>query len=135
MSKSVSRRVLARTLAGRLLAEPSRRSQWIKAAAAYIVEQRKDADLELFINDLASELYEQSGYLYVDVTSARKLTDSVRDELKRTLQTATGARQIELHEHSDPYLIGGVIARTPDAELDASVRTRLKQLASLKPGD
>jgi F-type H+-transporting ATPase subunit delta len=67
----------------------------------------------------------------VDVTSARKLTDSVREQLKRTLQEATDATRVELSEHIDPSLLGGLIARTPDAELDASVRTKLKQLASL----
>lgn len=88
-------------------------------------------DLDLFINDLAHELYEQSGHLLVDVTSARTLTDSVRSTLKHTLQAATSARHIELAEHIDPSLLGGLIARTPDAQLDASVRTQLKQLASL----
>jgi len=88
-------------------------------------------DLDLFINDVAHELYEQSGHLLVDVTSARTLTESVRSALKHTLQGATGARHIELAEHVDPSLLGGLIARTPDAQLDASVRTQLKQLASL----
>jgi F-type H+-transporting ATPase subunit delta len=131
MSAKVSRRVVARTLAARLLAEPAKRSHWLKAAAAYLIEQRMVDDLDLFVNDLAHELREQSGHLYVDVTSARKLTDSVREQLKRTLQEATDATRVELSEHIDPSLLGGLIARTPDAELDASVRTKLKQLASL----
>jgi F-type H+-transporting ATPase subunit delta len=131
MSVSVSRRVIARTLAAKLLGEPSKRSHWLKATAAYLMEQRMVSDLDLFVNDLAHELHEQSGHLYVDVTSARKLTDSVRSELKRTLQDATGAKRVELSEHIDPSLLGGLVARTPDAELDASVRTKLKQLASL----
>jgi F-type H+-transporting ATPase subunit delta len=95
------------------------------------MEQHQASDLDLFVNDLAYELHEQSGHLFVDVTSARKLTEAVRSELKHTLQDATGARHIELSEHVDPTLLGGLIARTPDAELDASVRTKLKQLASL----
>ena len=74
---------------------------------------------------------EQSGHLLVDVTSARKLNDSIRDELKQTLKSATEAKRVELVEHIDPELLGGLIARTPVAELDASVRTKLKQLASL----
>jgi len=85
----------------------------------------------LIINDIAHELYAQSSHLLVDVTSARKLTDAVRAELKRTLLAATNARRVELAEHVDPTLLGGLVARTPDAELDASVRTKLKQLASL----
>ncbi|HSX35002.1 MAG TPA: F0F1 ATP synthase subunit delta [Candidatus Saccharimonadales bacterium] len=131
MNSKVSRRVIARTVAAKLLAEPKQQAHWLKVTAAYLMEQRLVDDIDLFINDLASELYEQSGHLYVDVTSARKLTDTVRSELKHTLQNATGARHIELAEHIDPALLGGLIARTPTAELDASVRTKLKQLASL----
>lgn len=131
MSAKVSRRVVARTLAGRLLAEPAKRSHWLRVTAAYLMEQHMVDDIDLFVADLAYELHEQSGHLYVDVTSARALTDGVRAELKRTLQEATGATHVELSEHTDPSLIGGLVARTPDAELDASVRTKLKQLASL----
>ena len=131
MNNKVSRRVIARTLAAKLLSEPGKHSQWMKAAAAYLMDQRMVDDIDLFVNDLAHELHEQSGHLYVDVTSARKLSDSVRSELKRTLGDATGAKHIELSEHIDPSLLGGLVARTPDAQLDASIRTKLKQLASL----
>jgi F-type H+-transporting ATPase subunit delta len=131
MNNKVSRRVLARTVAAKLLAEPSKQSHWLKVTAAYLMEQRMVDDIDLFIGDLAHELYEQSGHLLVDVTSARKLSDAVRAELKRTLQAATDAKRVELAEHVDPALLGGLIARTPDAQLDASVRTQLKQLASL----
>jgi len=131
VNNKVSRRVLARTVAAKLLEQPTRQEHWLQATAAYLVDQKMVDDLDLFINDLAHELYEQSGHLLVDVTSARKLTDSVRTQLKHTLSAATDAKHVELSEHVDPGLLGGLIARTPDAELDASVRTRLKQLASL----
>ena len=131
MNSKVSRRVIARTVAARLLAEPSRQSHWLKVTAAYLMEQRLEEEVDLFVNDIAHELYKQSGHLLVDVTSARKLTDTVRQELTATLKAATGASRVELFEHIDPALLGGLIARTPDQQLDASVRTKLKQLASL----
>ena len=130
MSK-VSRRVLARTVAAKLLAEPSRRSQWLKATAAYLMEHGMAEDVDLIVNDIAHELYEQNGHLLVSVTSARKLSDSTRETLTRMLKEATHAKRVELAEHTNPDLLGGLIARTPDAVLDASVRTKLKQLASL----
>jgi F-type H+-transporting ATPase subunit delta len=131
VNNKVSRRVIARTVAAKLLHEPSRQKYWTRATAAYLMDQKMTEDLDLFINDLAHELYEQSGHLLVDVTSARKLTDMIRSELKHTLTGATDAKHVELSEHIDPSLLGGLIARTPDAVLDASVRTKLKQLASL----
>lgn len=131
MNNKVSRRVLARTVASKLLNEPSRTKHWVKVAAAYLMEQHMVDDIDLFINDVAHELYEQSGHLLVDVTSARRLSDTIRKELAQTLQAATGAKRVELAEHIDPSLLGGLIARTPDGQLDASVRAQLKQLASL----
>jgi F-type H+-transporting ATPase subunit delta len=131
MHNKFSRRVIARTVASKLLHEPSKRAYWVQATAAYVLEQRMADDVELLINDIARELFEQSGHLHTDVTSARTLSESVRTELVRTLREATGATRVELTEHVDASLIGGLIARTPDAQLDASVRTKLKQLASL----
>jgi F-type H+-transporting ATPase subunit delta len=131
MQGKASRRVLARTIATKLLAEPERRSHWLKVTAAYLMDHGMDEDVDLIINDIAHELYEQAGHLIVDVTSARTLSDSTREELTRMLQEATKASTIELSEKTDPNLLGGLIAKTPDAVLDASVRTKLKQLASL----
>ena len=131
MNSKVSRRVIARAIAAKLLAEPSRRSHWLQVMAAYLMDHGMDGDVDLIVNDIAHELYEQSGHLLVDVTSSRKLNDDLRKELVATLQTATGAQRVELAEHLDPSLLGGLIARTPDHQMDASVRTKLKQLASL----
>jgi F-type H+-transporting ATPase subunit delta len=131
MQGKVSRRVLARTVAAKLLAEPTRRKEWLQATAAYLIEHGMAEDADLIVNDIAHELYEQNGHLLVSVTGARKLSDSTRDTITRTLKEATNAKRVELTEHTDPDLLGGLIARTPDAVLDASVRTKLKQLASL----
>lgn len=131
MNGKASRRVLARTVAAKLLAEPDNRSHWLKVTAAYLMDHGMDDMVDLIINDIAHELYLQSGHLIVEVTSARELTDSTREELKRMLQASTSASTVELSERTDPDLLGGLIARTPDAIIDASVRTKLKQLASL----
>ncbi len=131
MNSKASRRVIARTIAAKILAEPSRQSHWLKMTAAYLLEQNMADDVDLIINDIAHELFEQSGHLLVDVTSARRLSDAVLDQLKTTMREATGAKSVELSEHTDSSLLGGLIARTPDATLDASVRTKLKQLATI----
>jgi F-type H+-transporting ATPase subunit delta len=132
MHNKVSRRVLARTVAAKLLAEPSRRGHWLRVTAAYMMEQQMVDDIDLVVNDIAHELYAQSGHLLVDVTSARKLSDAVRADLRHMLQEATGAKRVELAEHIDPTVLGGLIARTPSHQLDASVRTRLKLLGAIQ---
>jgi len=132
MNRKASRRVIARTVAAKILAEPAKQSYWLQVLAAYLLEQKMADDAELIINDIAHELFEQSGHLLVNVTSARALSNDVRDELQRTLREATGAKHVEFVERTDPALLGGLIARTPDAVLDVSVRTRLQQLATIQ---
>ncbi len=131
MNSKASRRVLARTIASKLLSEPDRRKHWLQVTAAYLMDHGMDEDVDLILNDIAHELYLQAGHLVVDVTSARTLSDSTREELVRMLKEATDANYVEITEKINPELLGGLIARTPDAVIDASVRTKLKQLASL----
>lgn len=131
MNGNFSRRVIARTIAVQLLAEPGKSAHWMKVLAAYLLEQ-KQADLaELIANDIAREVFAQSGKLLVEVTSSHKLAENVRKDLQKALTDATGAKSVTFSEHTDPQLLGGLIAQTPDAILDASVRSRLKQLAAI----
>jgi F-type H+-transporting ATPase subunit delta len=132
VNSKASRRVIARTVAAKLLSEPNQRKHWVQALAAYLIETRRADEIDLIVNDIARELFEQRGELVVDVTSARPLTDPVRKELKSLLKEVTDAKEVLLSESVDSSLIGGLIARTPDAQLDASVRTKLKQLATIK---
>jgi ATP synthase F1 delta subunit len=131
MSQHISRRELVRTIAQRLLDEPSERSVWMQRLAAYIVETRKQSQVDLIVNDIAHELYVQAGLLTVEVVSARELANEVRQSLSELMKQETGAKEVVLHETTDQALVGGFVARTADAEIDASVRSKLKQLASL----
>lgn len=132
MNTKVSRRVLARTVATQMLREPTRRGHWLKSLAAYLVEHKMADEAGLVVNDIARELLEQNGQLMAHVTSARPLTAELKRDLVKLLKGATGAHEVALNESVDPGLIGGLVARTPDQELDASVRTTLKQLATIK---
>src|SRR5688572_1610893 len=127
----LSRRLLARTIATKLVEHPSERRHWIQTLAAYLVEQNRTEEVDLIVNDIAHELYRQAGVLLVHVESAHPLSDSVRKELKDLLSNATKAKHIELTEKTNPELLGGLVARTPDAAIDLSVRTKLKQLATI----
>lgn len=131
MNHKVSRRVLARVTVQKLMAEPTRSSYWMRALAAYLIEHNMAHAAELVLNDIKQELFEQTGQLLVDVTSARELSEAVRSDLAKHLKEKTGARSVILSEEVDASLVGGLIARTPSQELDASVRTQLNQLATI----
>ncbi len=63
----------------------------------------------------------------IQVTSAVPLDEKIKDEMVKLLLTGE-ANEIEIIEKVDPSLIGGFILRTTDAQLDASVATKLAEL-------
>ena len=134
MNSTVSRRDIVRVVTQRLIDEPQNRGQWIARLAAYIVSHNMVNQADLLINDIAHQLHQQAGLLTVEVTSARALTEEVRQSLREMLQRETGdvTKQVVLHETTDQALLGGFVARTPDAEIDASVRTKLTKLTALQ---
>ena len=131
MGAKISHRALAKTIARELVDAPGRRQHWIKALAAYLVENNLTDRSDAIINDVTREIFALNGDLLVRVTSARPLTAGLRDDIEQLLRQHTGARRVILDESVDPSVLGGIIARTPDAELDLTVRSKLKQLASL----
>lgn len=132
MNQKPSRRVIARVITSKLLAEPAQRAHWLKVLAAYLETSGRVEEVDFIANDIAHELFVQRGELLVHVKSARPLEDKVRAELKKLLKELTDAQQIELSEDVDKTLLGGVVARTPSAQLDLSVRSKLKKLATIK---
>lgn len=132
MAQKFSRRVIARTVVAGLLAKPSDHKVWMQRAAAYLAAHNRQNEAGLLAQDIAHELFVQGGQLSVDVVSARALSDGVKAELVKMFKNSTGASHVAISEHQDPSLIGGLIARTPSAVADLSVRTKLKQIATIK---
>lgn len=131
MSQKLSRRDIVRGVTRHLIDEPADRQVWVRRLAAYLTQQRMTNQADLIINDIAHELEVQAGLLTVEVVSARQLADDVRQSLKAMLADESGAKDVVLYETTDSDLLGGFVARTADAEIDASVQTKLKRLASL----
>lgn len=131
MAQKVSRRTIARTVVSRLIAEPQKQAYWIQSLGAYLVEHNLTKQADLILKDIVSELYIQAGELSVDVVSARPLTDQIRMQLTQYLTDRTSAQSVQMQESVDPNLLGGLIASTPDFEIDMSVRKQLNQLSAI----
>ncbi len=56
-----SRRVIARIIAGKLIAEPTRQDHWVRALAAYLVDQKRISEASLIVNDIEHELLLRKG--------------------------------------------------------------------------
>lgn len=129
MHKS-SRRQIAKFVAAQLVAgEPVGRIA--KVLAAHLSLNRQTRYRELIIRDIEAELMNNYGHLSADVVSARALTTETRDILTNMLRAETGAKTVELRERVDSDLLGGVVVRTPEAEMDASLRKKLTRLKAI----
>lgn len=125
----VGRKRLAREIVRLLQEQPQRKSELLKQVAAYLIQTKRAHQMHLLVNDIADELLESQKHLSADVVTAFGLNDASRQAVIDMLKNATGAHTVELTEGRDPSLLGGVVVRTANLELDASVKRQLAQLA------
>lgn len=126
---AISRRLLAKYIAGRLASGVSR-ADVMKQLAAYIVDHRLENDSERILNDVRQQLA-RLGSSSAAIITARPLTDDLRKQIQAYVQSLTDATSVSLIERVDPTIKGGVIIETPDKRYDASVATKLKQLRNV----
>jgi len=133
MAQKVSRRTISQVVAAKLARQTTAadNKHTMRELAAFLMENRLLDESDVLMNDIAEELFRLTGRLVVEVTSAHPLSPAARKRLTDHLQETTGAKSVELHESVDPELIGGLIAKTPSAELDVSVQSTLRQLTAL----
>ena len=99
----------------------------LRLAAAWLIETGRERQAGYLARDIARVLA-ADGYMYAIVTSARALSDEARSSIETYLREAAGAKTVELEVQIDPGLIGGIRIETPEASLDATVRTKLAKL-------
>ena len=121
-----SRRVLARYIAIQLQTGHDRKDT-IEALAAYVVEHKMHASIELIVADIARNLATY-GHVQADVTTAHPLDASLRQDVIDYVKRIESASEVEITEHVDPRLLGGVVIETPNKRFDASIATKLKRL-------
>jgi F-type H+-transporting ATPase subunit delta len=77
--------------------------------------------------ELAAMIDERAGRVNAVVTSAQPLTPLQAQQLKATLEHASG-RTVMMERQHDPSLLGGVVAKVGDLVYDGSLRTQLEQM-------
>ena len=128
----LSRRIVAKTIAAGLLAEPSNTSKWIAMAAAYLIDSKQINKADQLVQDVAREIYVQSGTLLATVISAHELSVELRRHIADSIAKKTGAQEVRLDASINASLLAGYVARTPDYEINTTAQYRLKQLKSLE---
>ena len=117
----ISRLQVATNVADRLAGD---RAGAVRQAAAWLLDTGRTAQAKYLAGDVASILA-QRGYVSVTVTTARPLSGAALEQIKAYIRAQTGGRELELSTAVDPALIGGIRLETPDAALDATVKTKL----------
>ncbi len=94
-----------------------------------LLVEKKRADV---LPDIADEFKimvdEEKNVSHGTVVSAVELSSELQAKVQATLEKITG-KKVELTASVDPSIIGGIIAKVGDLELNGSIKT---QLASLK---
>lgn len=124
----VSRRKIAQYIAAELAAGRDA-SRLMQLAAGYLIDQRMVAQAELLVRDIEAVLAREHNIVLARVTSARELSKGLLQSIEQYVASTQGASKVEVSTSIDPSLLGGVIIKTPSAELDTTVR---KQLNALK---
>ncbi len=82
------------------------------------------------IVEVFQEMYnKERGIVVAEVTTAVPLDEAHQRQVAQQLSSITGGKTVQLRLHTDPNILGGMVARIGDELLDASVATRLATLA------
>jgi F-type H+-transporting ATPase subunit delta len=95
----------------------------------HLLAQRRRLALLPRIVEVFGELYnKEKGIVIADVTTAVPLDEAHQKRVADQLARITG-KTVQLRTHTDPRILGGIITRIGDELIDASIASRLAELA------
>lgn len=125
--QTVSRRKIAQHISTELAAgKPV--GPLMSQAAAYLIEHKALAQTDLLVRDIEATIARDHGVVLAKIVSARELSAQIIKSIEVYVKRAEGAKQVEVSATVDPSLLGGVIIKTPRAEMDISIRKQLNEL-------
>ncbi len=96
-----------------------------KALANFLTEERLDIDLDSLMRDVMQYRFDK-GYIEAVAVSAHVLEPKVIKDIKELLsEHFPHAKHIQVIEHIDESLVGGLRIELPQENLDLSVRSKL----------
>lgn len=95
--------------------------------ARLLIERDRFPQVDRIAAAYAELVREHRGIAVAEVTTAVPLDAGATEEVRRRLGALVG-KQIELHAHVDPSIMGGVVARVGDYLIDGSVSGQLSRL-------
>ncbi|HBB37693.1 MAG: ATP synthase subunit delta [Candidatus Magasanikbacteria bacterium GW2011_GWD2_43_18] len=89
----------------------------------FLIDERALSKKEYLMNAFQEYAKLQQGIQKIVITSARKMSQKMVDDIAGLF-----GKKVEVETMIDKTLIGGVVVRTGDTILDASVKSQLEQL-------
>ena len=93
-----------------------------------LAEKKREGYLGEILRDLIERIRQKEKCAFVFVTTATELTEEKKKAVKKRLLEVTGYRTMEIHYHTDPALIAGMIIRVGNRVVDNSIRTQLEEM-------
>ncbi|MCA1605796.1 MAG: ATP synthase F1 subunit delta [Acidobacteria bacterium] len=92
-----------------------------------LLRNQRFGDLTQINTKLTEIMDERAGVVSAEVTSARPISEPVKNALEQTLQKITNKR-VRLNFATDETLLGGIVTRIGSTIYDGSVRSQLERL-------
>lgn len=96
-----------------------------------IIRKRREVYLESIVNEFVVQYKQQKNILTAEVTSAMGIDDAIRSDIYKIINEASLGKnkaEIEIIEKENKELIGGLILRVGDKQVDASILRKLRDL-------
>jgi len=122
MALRLSRRKIAALAADKILAGTPQ-VKVLREVAAYLLATRRTREQTLLVRDIEDALASR-GVTIADVTSAHSLTTAMKAEIAKLVTT----KQLQVREHLDPTVLGGVRVDLPGKRFDGTVQRKLTAL-------
>lgn len=107
-------------------------SYLIRNFVSVAIVNRRLRDLPAMVNSFAAYVAGKRGEITADVTTAHPMSDLQRNQLRARL-TESGYGLVNLHEHVDPAVLGGLAIKIGAKLYDTTLKSRLERLTySLK---
>jgi F-type H+-transporting ATPase subunit delta len=97
--------------------------------AHLLVERQRTGLIPDIVEGFQEAHLAERGIVVADVTTAEALDDTMQAAVRERLGQVVG-KTVELRLHTDPNIIGGLVAQIGDQVIDGSVQTRLRRLRS-----
>ena len=95
--------------------------------AHLLIERQRTGLIPDLVDGFRGAVLAEKGIVVADITTAEPLDATMQAAVGERLGQMVG-QTVELRLHTDPALIGGLVAQIGDQVIDGSVQTRLRRL-------